>query len=394
MKIKKNITRIILMLAVGLLLAACGSKSATSTPTSGVDTSQSASSSSGGVVVEGRIVPRDNTSLFFSVPGDVAELAVSEGEFVKKGTIIARLDNPEQFQASVAAAQAEVISSQQSLDMLNRTATLSYNQAVLDEIAAERAYYDALKAWDEFDQTRYEDDLDTAKADVSAAKSDLKDAQDEFAKYSSLDKNNADRKRTKSNLETAQTKYDDALAKQAEIENSYREVKSAVDLAQAKLDEAGRTREIRQDGADKDQLALSQGHLDAANAQLAAAQAALSKLELVAPYDGVVAKVDISVGESVIPNQTVVTFADLSEWYVETTDLTENEVVSVVEGQNVTIVPDALPNLELPGVVETISKVYSEKSGDIVYKARIRLTEADPQLRWGMTVETRFLEGK
>jgi len=167
-----------------------------------------------------------------------------------------------------------------------------------------------------------------------------------------------------------------------------------LDLASAKLDEARRTRELRQDGPDKDQLALAQGQLDSASAGLAAAQAALKNVELVAPYDGVVAKVDISAGESVIPNQVVGVFADFSEWYVETTDLTENEVVNVAKGQSVTIVPDALPNLELPGVVESIAQAYSEKAGDIVYKARIHLNETDPKLRWGMTVETRFLEGK
>jgi HlyD family secretion protein len=392
MKTMKKSIFVILALLMGLLLASCASKNTTSTPVAGVDVSQQASNS-GGVVVEGRIVPRDNANLFFSVTGNVSEVLVKEGEAVKKGSVIARLSDREQYDASIAAAQAEIVSAQQQLDLLNRTDSLSYNQAVLDEAAAETAYYDALKIWDDFDQTRYEDDLDTAKADVSAAKSDLEDAQDEFAKYSGLDKNNADRKRTLDDQEAAQKKYDEALAKQSELENSYREAKSGLDLATAQLDEARRTRELRQDGPDKDQLALAQSRLDAAKAQLASAQTALNKLELVAPYDGIVTRIDISAGESVIPNQTVASFANFDNWFVETNDLTENEVVDVVEGQDVIIVPDALPNLELHGTVESISQAYTEKAGDIVYKARILLTQSDPKLRWGMTVETRFIEG-
>jgi HlyD family secretion protein len=226
---------------------------------------------------------------------------------------------------------------------------------------------------------------------VSTAKSELQDAQDEFAKYASLKEGNSDRKRAKDDLDSAQKKYDDAVAAQADLENEYRQLKSSLDLAQAQWDETRRTLELRQDGPDKDQLALAQIRLEAATARVAAADKALSDLELVAPYNGTVAKLDISEGERVVPNQPVATFADFSKWYVETTDLTENEVVDVKEGQHVVIIPDALSDLELNGVVENISQAYSEKAGDIVYKARILLSNDDPRLRWGLTVETRFL---
>ncbi|MGV8049755.1 MAG: hypothetical protein AB2L21_05310 [Anaerolineaceae bacterium] len=50
-----------------------------------------------------------------------------------------------------------------------------------------------------------------------------------------------------------------------------------------------------------------------------------------------------------------------------------------------TLTVDALPGLELHGTVEWISLDYTEKSGDILYSARIRLDDSDPRLRWGMT---------
>jgi hypothetical protein len=46
----------------------------------------------------------------------------------------------------------------------------------------------------------------------------------------------------------------------------------------------------------------------------------------------------------------------------------------------------------LTGNVVDISQVAAQQSGDIVYKVRIRLNEADPRLRWGMTMEVSFPE--
>ena len=117
-----------------------------------------------------------------------------------------------------------------------------------------------------------------------------------------------------------------------------------------------------------------------------------NNLDIVAPYDGIIAKLDVSAGESVNPGQVVMVIADTSEWYVETTDLTENEIVNIGEDMDVVVVPDALPDLELKGSIESIANVFVEKAGDITYRVRVKLEDVDPRLRWGMTTETRFPE--
>ena len=61
-------------------------------------------------------------------------------------------------------------------------------------------------------------------------------------------------------------------------------------------------------------------------------------------------------------------------------------------GQRVTIVPDALPDVELTGTVDKIANYFEEKRGDITYTVRILVNDADPRLRWGMTVVTNFEE--
>jgi len=85
-----------------------------------------------------------------------------------------------------------------------------------------------------------------------------------------------------------------------------------------------------------------------------------------------------------------VQIADFSGWTIETSDLTELEVVDVREGQQVDIAPDALPGLTLKGTVESISQSYKLQGGDVLYTVKIRLDGTDPRLRWGMTVQTTF----
>ena len=57
----------------------------------------------------------------------------------------------------------------------------------------------------------------------------------------------------------------------------------------------------------------------------------------------------------------------------------------------VTLVPDALPDVKLTGVIQTISSAFTKQGGDIVYSVRILVDNPlDPRIRWGMTVEATF----
>ena len=90
--------------------------------------------------------------------------------------------------------------------------------------------------------------------------------------------------------------------------------------------------EACKDGPDPDELTLAGARLDNAKTQLSSAQAAMDRLDLTAPFDGVVVEVNTFAGERVLPNQAVIILADLDTLYVETNDLTENEVVKIREG--------------------------------------------------------------
>jgi multidrug resistance efflux pump len=347
----------------------------------------------GAVVAEGHIVPKATTNLFFLAPGSVSEVLVKEGQAVKQGDVLARLGDRQSFDAAVAGAQLELDGAQRQLDDLNKTAALATAQSQVALLTAQRALIQAQQNLANLDTIDHKTKVDNAIVAVNKTKDDLKTAQDDFDKVSSMDVNNASRKTAQDKLTQAQRTVDQAMRDRDLLTSELDLANSQVALVQASVADAARTRDARKEGPDPADLALANTRLANARAQLAAAQAGLSHLALVAPYDGTITRVDLASGDQVLPNQTVMVIADLSKLYVETSDLTEKDVVSVHTGQKVTAVPDALLDLSLDGTVEAISNGFIEKSGDITYVVRISLAEGpDSRLRWGMTIKVTFIK--
>jgi multidrug resistance efflux pump len=342
------------------------------------------------VIAEGHVVPKDSANLYFTVPGDVIEILVKEGDQVTKGANLARLGDRQSYEASLATAELALLNAQQQLDDLNEKASIVTSDSNLAVLDAEDVFMNAQKHLEEVDTQEHENQIDDAKKAVSDAETVLNDAQDDFDKYKDLAVDNQNRKDAENKLKDAQNKYNQAVRDRDTLINELARAQEDLVNAQANLDQARRDAEARKVGPDPDQLALAQSQVQNASAQVDAAKSALDKLTLVAPYDGKILKVDMSVGEHVQPSQTIMVLADTSSWYVETSDLTENEVVKIDTGQSVILLPDALPDVKMNGIVESIGETYVEHSGDITYVVRIKLDQPDPLLRWGMTVEAHF----
>jgi multidrug efflux pump subunit AcrA (membrane-fusion protein) len=347
--------------------------------------------SGGAVVVEGNIVPRDFTRIYTRAGGKVLEVLVKEGDVVDTGALLARMDGAAQFEAARSAAELEKLSAQQAIDDLNEKGALLYAQAQQKLDQASRVLIEAQQKLDDYDTDQHQTDLDNAKTDVANAQDDLDDANDDWDKNKDLDVDNANRKSSETRLNDAQKKYDDAARKRDRLINDLSQYQVDVEAAQKAVDDAQREVDRRKGGApDPDDLALAQARLANAESQIKAAQAGLDDLELKAPFAGTVVELDTAEGEIMLPSQQLAVLADLGELFVETSDLTEMDVIEVSVGDAALVTPDALPETGLEAVVESIDQISGKKGGDVTYLVRLKMNETDPALRWGMTVEVRF----
>jgi multidrug resistance efflux pump/predicted small secreted protein len=394
--IKKTTVLFYSLLAAALILSACqaipgagnGAGLAAPTPIPTLAGEES-------LIVEGKLVPAQDVTLSFNLGGQVAEVLVEEGQSVEAGQLLAELDRRPQLAAAVAAAELEQVAARQALKTLEENAGVSTAAAAQKMAAARDAVRDAQRYLDNLIAGGRQTDIDKARANLVLLKDRLDQAREDWASYENKPEDNLTRAAYLSRLADAQRRYDDAVLLLNNLEGSANEIdlavaESSLALAQADLALAELEYADVAAGPDPDLLEAAQARLNAADAAVEAARATLADAGLTAPFSGVIVRLDIKAGEQAVPGKPAVALADFSTWKVETDDLNEMELPRVSEGAAVTITPDALPDLELPGVVESIAQYALEKRGDVTYTATIRLEQGDPRLRWGMTVSVKF----
>jgi HlyD family secretion protein len=131
--------------------------------------------------------------------------------------------------------------------------------------------------------------------------------------------------------------------------------------------------------------------LQQARADLAAAQKRLEQTRLIAPISGVVAEVNVIVGEFATPGKILVIVSNLDQMQVKTTDLSERDITRVRVGDPATISVDAL-NEEYSGTVIGISPMADTLGGDVVYEVTIAFEEQPAGALAGMTAEASINE--
>jgi HlyD family secretion protein len=385
---KKPFLLFSILIILGALLNGCSSfNKVTPTPAIPVQTGA-------GAAAEARVIPVRSAILSFAAPGKVKEITAFEGSSVKKGDLIARLEGGERASATIAAADLQVASAQKTLDDLKEKARLAAADA---EMTAAKAALDLKDAQEKRDDLNYKRVnqfmLEGIQAQLIMAESAVEDAETAYSFVQDRGEDDPDRARAMAYLSQTRLARDQIQRnlQYAEGPPDARDIAEAdarVAKAQATLDDAKRSYERRKDGPDPKDLVLALASLDNAQAQANAARASLADLEIKAPFDGVVIVNDLEIGEVSAAGKVMV--GDISAWQVETTDLKEVDIVGIQSGQVVTVRFDAIPGLELPGIVNRIKGYGISVRGDNTYVVTVDLTQTDPRLLWNMTARVSF----
>ena len=397
------------------------------------------------VSAEGFVVPARWADLSFKVPGRVVELPVREGDPVQAGQLLARLDNTDaaaavsaaqdavaQAEAGVQQAQADVLQAQSGVTQAQaavevaRAAVLSAEAQLAqvkrgptaEQIAqAEAAVATARARLDQAMAAARPEDLQAQAAVMLKAEAALRRAQTEYDKVAWAD-NRGETPQALA-LEQATLDYEAAKAQYERLKNGATEEEIAI--ARAGLAEAQAALATVKAGATAEQIAVAEAAVTqaranlqqaeagvpaaeavvaAAQARVASAEAALQTArtnletarkkmgdyEIIAPLAGTVAQVRTRIGEVVAAGAPVISVGDEAQWYVDTDDLSEIDIVQVSLGQAAVVKIDALPGEEFDGIVTKITPRSETKRGDVTYTVTVMLKDARKfPLRWGMT---------
>jgi HlyD family secretion protein len=349
----------------------------------------------GGVTASGVVTSINQAQFMASTSGSVQDVKTSIGADVKSGDILVVLSGREKMKAAVDAAQFELLSAQQALDAVNRDAGKVRAAAQVRLVEANKALDDAVKRRDYRNyRNGSESTINAAKADYILAKDTLEKTKDAYSYYADLSDENVNKAAALTALSAAQKAYDKALANL----NYLTGMPSQLDVDQAEADLQAAKAEVAnakaafdrvKNGPDPETISLAEARVSNAQSQLMASQSALDEMEIKAPFDGTVGKLNVHTGDWVTPGQLVLAMVDLKHVRVETTDLSERDVVRVKVGEEVTVHVKAL-DLDIQGTVAQIAPMADALGGDVVYQTIINLDEVPQGLLPGMSVDVKY----
>ncbi len=275
--------------------------------------------------------------LGFRVSGRVAEMNFDEGDSVKPGDLLARLD-AKPYEDAVQAAKAQV--------------------------AGQRATYEKLVAG-------------PRAAEIAQARAALQERSADF--------------------ENAKLAYDRALQlrpgqtiSQAQLDNA----QAQRDTAAARVSSAREALALLEAGNRSEDIAAAKASLDGAEANLSTAETALQDTELKAPAAGVILSRLREPGAIVATSDIVFTLSlDRPVWV--RSFIPGPQLGLIHPGLEVTVTTDSAPDKPYRGKIGFISPVaeFTPKSvetpelrTDLVYRLRIIIDAPDQGLRQGMPV--------
>ena len=280
----------------------------------------------------------------FKVPGRISDLPVEEGQAVKAGDLLARLENDDyRQQVAVDEAAAHVRSSQLSLAM-----------------AGSRSQ-----------------DIEAARQSVLDTQADLEQKKKDYARYH-------------------------ALYEKDEVTAFVRDqAATAVTRAQAANLRAQQVYDALAQGTRKEEIAVARANLRQSKEALGVSRLRLDYTTLRAPFDGTVLVRQAERGEVVAPGAPVVTLADLDHVWVRVY-VPETDLGRIRWGDSVSVKTDTYPGKTYRGRVSFIASdaEFTPKSVQtrkervtLVYRVKVEVENPNYELKPGMPADA-YIEEK
>jgi HlyD family secretion protein len=330
----------------------------------------------------GTIRSNQTSTLVWQTTGSIQTVAVTKGQQVLAKDVLAELEQTSLTQP-IILAQADLVTAQKALDNL-----LSSTQARAN---AELALVKAQKALDDAEKTQRNGNYQVASSEqIDIARAALITANDALDKAKDFWDKVKDGAPDSTGYATGLARY--AKARQAQIlaQNNYdtlsqvadpldvEETNARVDVAQANLLQAKLDWERVKDGPNEQDVS-------AAQARVAAAQAAINMAQIKAPFAGTITLANSKAGDQVTPGTLAFQIDDLSHLYVDVA-VAEIDIARVKLGLPVSLALDALPGKTYAGAVTDIASVSKNTANTVNFTVTVEISQPDLDIRPGMTV--------
>ena len=288
----------------------------------------------GVVTTSGQLTPKRDAALAFNAPGIVKQVNVAQGDVVKEGDVLVKLDdaiasnNVEKAKVGVQMAQVALASAQHD-----------YNTKV--------------------DWTPNGNQVNAAVAGLANAEAAVKAAQSNYDKVAWVPWVSSTQQSMQ--LEQATNNYNQAKANLDYLYSNSPDITFAKDNLQSA--------QLAENGAEVD---------------LKTAQDTLDRMTLTAPFDGTITAVNTEVGEAAAGSVVEMATMDHLEVIL---DVDEVDVGALKVGQPAKITFSAWPGSVVTGKIITIAPKANSTANVVNFEVHIALDKTDLDLRAGMTAD-------
>jgi HlyD family secretion protein len=289
------------------------------------------------LTLDGQIAPVQSSTLSSPQSGNVVAVYVNEGDRVKQGELLAKIDDSS-LRGQLAQAQGQVVAAQAHLQGSSITLPIQ--------------------------STQYGTSLGQAKARVSSDRAALSNAQ---LVYQSNEKLFPQGYISETAVEQSRASY---VAAQQQLSAD----QAALQAAESNMG---------QSQADVQGVNANRGALDQARGLVQQLQTEIDQTNVDAPFDGVITARLLDPGAFAGPNAPIVTDSQLDTVYVNAN--VPDDVLSYVQpGTQVSFTTTSIPGRTFRGAISDVNATPTQ--GTLSYRARVRYPNTDNSLRGGMLV--------
>jgi len=362
---------------------------------------------SGAVRVSGNI-ELTQVNISFKIPGRLAERAVNEGDPVKKGAVVARLDKDQllaqrdRAKAALDGSESMLVQQRTAVELQSETLEGQIQQRQSEVKAAEARLAELLAGSRGQEKEQARAAVDRAQTEYDRAARDWKRAQTLFKNE---DISAADHDQFRARYETADAQLTTAKEQLALVLEGPR--KENIDQARAMLGQARAF--LRLAEAQRLELRRRQEELVTREADIAGRRADLRVIETqlrdadaISPIDGVALVKAAEPGEVLAAGTTVLTVGDVARPWVRAY-ITERDLGRVKLGDKAKVATDSFPGKVYWGRVSFISSEAeftpkqiqtNEERAKLMYRVKIDVANPSGELKSNMPADAEIQVGQ
>jgi HlyD family secretion protein len=358
----------------------------------------------GNILVSGTIELTE-VDCAFRISGMIEELRFDEGDSVKQGDLIARLDDRElqdrrnKAEASLRTEESRVRQLLIAIELEGRNSRGLIAQARANLTASQARLKELLAG-------SRPQEIEEARAEMNRASSELKKLTLDWERAQRLYAAQSISKRewdaAKAAFEMAQAQYQRAREQYDLVKEGPR--KETIEAARSKEAEARAALQVAEATtlkveALKQELETTRARVEAARAELDLAETLLKEAKLYAPISGMVLTKSMERGEIALPGSSLLTLGDLKKVWLRAY-INETDLGRVKLGQPVKIFTDTYPGKAYPGRISFISDKAEftpkqiqtqEERVKLVYRIKIDIDNPLMELKSGMPADARII---